>query len=167
MELICTNGKRLFGAKFTSYEFCLPFTQTVNRPVCPNLVPWVLSYPSLWRENLGTRMRSAYANGRQSRVQCTLRAELVLDLLRNDVWVLRKSYDCTSLQDAICKGNFIQPWRILTVKKLITLGEWKYIILTTIFYLHLLAIVFCIILFSYFRRPQEVTRSPPVVLVTR
>ena len=35
MELICTNGKRDSGTKFTSPEFCLPFAQTANRPVCP------------------------------------------------------------------------------------------------------------------------------------
>ena len=37
MELICTNGRRDSGTKFTSPELCdEPFsTQTVNRPVCP------------------------------------------------------------------------------------------------------------------------------------
>ena len=34
MELICTNGKCDSRTKFTSLEFCLPFAQTVNRPVC-------------------------------------------------------------------------------------------------------------------------------------
>ena len=34
MKLICTNGKRDSGTKLTSPEFCLPFTQTVNRAVC-------------------------------------------------------------------------------------------------------------------------------------
>ena len=29
------NGKRHSGTKFTSPGFCLPFTQTVNQPVCP------------------------------------------------------------------------------------------------------------------------------------
>ena len=32
MELICT--KRDSGTKFASPEFCVPFTQTVDRPVC-------------------------------------------------------------------------------------------------------------------------------------
>ena len=34
-QLICTNGKRDSGAKFTSPELCEPFTHTMNRPVCP------------------------------------------------------------------------------------------------------------------------------------
>ena len=29
------EGKRVSGTKLTSPEFCLPFVQTVNRPVCP------------------------------------------------------------------------------------------------------------------------------------
>ena len=33
MKLICTNGKRDSGTKLTSPEFCLQFTQTVNRAV--------------------------------------------------------------------------------------------------------------------------------------
>ena len=33
--MIGTNGKRHSGTKFTSPGFCLPFTQTVNQPVCP------------------------------------------------------------------------------------------------------------------------------------
>ena len=33
LELICENGKRDSGAKFTSREFCLPFTQTVEPTV--------------------------------------------------------------------------------------------------------------------------------------
>ena len=32
MELICLNGNRDSGTKFTSPEFCLPFSQTVDRP---------------------------------------------------------------------------------------------------------------------------------------
>ena len=35
VELICSNGKRDSGTKFTSPEFCITFVQTVNRPVCP------------------------------------------------------------------------------------------------------------------------------------
>ena len=31
----CTNGKRDSRTKVTSLKFCLPFTQTVHRPVCP------------------------------------------------------------------------------------------------------------------------------------
>ena len=42
MELICTNGKRDPRTKFTSFEFCLPFAQTVNRPVCP--YKWLNKY---------------------------------------------------------------------------------------------------------------------------
>ena len=33
-ELICTNGKCDSGTNFTIAEFCLPFAQTVNQPVC-------------------------------------------------------------------------------------------------------------------------------------
>ena len=33
VEMICTNGKRDSGMKFTSPEFCLPFAQTVSRSV--------------------------------------------------------------------------------------------------------------------------------------
>ena len=33
-EAICTNGNCDSRTKFTSLEFCLPFAQTVNRPVC-------------------------------------------------------------------------------------------------------------------------------------
>ena len=32
MGLICTKGKRDSRTKFTSFEFCLPFAQTMNRP---------------------------------------------------------------------------------------------------------------------------------------
>ena len=35
MELICTNGKSDSGTKYIGPEFCVPFAQTVNRPVCP------------------------------------------------------------------------------------------------------------------------------------
>ena len=35
MALICTNGKRDSGMKFTSREFCLLSAETVNRPECP------------------------------------------------------------------------------------------------------------------------------------
>ena len=35
MELIFTNRKRDSGARFGSPEFCVPFTQTVNRLVVP------------------------------------------------------------------------------------------------------------------------------------
>ena len=33
--LIGTSGKCDSGAKFTSPEFCVPYTQTMDRPVCP------------------------------------------------------------------------------------------------------------------------------------
>ena len=34
-ELIFANEKHDSGMKFTCPEFCVPFAQTVNRPVCP------------------------------------------------------------------------------------------------------------------------------------
>ena len=34
MKLISTNGKHDSGTKLTSPEFCVPFAQTVDRPVC-------------------------------------------------------------------------------------------------------------------------------------
>ena len=49
MELICTTGKRHSGTKFTNPEFCLPFTQTVNRLGCPNgKQPLILIQPLLF-----------------------------------------------------------------------------------------------------------------------
>ena len=42
MGLICTNGKSDSRTKYTSFEFCLSFAQTVNRPVCP--CKWLNKY---------------------------------------------------------------------------------------------------------------------------
>ena len=80
--MIGTNGKRHSGTKFISPGFCLPFTQTVNQPVCPckwdspsfgtNLLPilmelWTLSIQPKLSKNMETAANGTEISGKGSR----------------------------------------------------------------------------------------------------